>query len=184
MAIYQYDGSQKNPPNYVGYRVAVSINGKLHQKWFKGVKTKTKEMESLEREWKFKQQLHKTSRMRERKELVKNSAYVTGVAGIKMKFVVSSKRKKKKVYRSYAPSFIVSGSVDGDKFSKKYNIKTLGFDMAWFKACQFAAEKYGSTLLDKMLAKKPNVEQFQIIYRWQTKRGLDIPLNRMPNELL
>ncbi len=184
MAIYHYDGSQKTPPNYVGIRVAVSINGKLHQKWFKGKNADVKKAESIERQWKFEQQLHKTTRVRERKELVKNSAYVTGVAGIKMKFVVSKKKKGKKVYRSYAPVFIVSGSVNSQRFAKNFNIKRFGFDMAWFKACQFAAEKYGSTLFDKMVVKKPSVEQFKIIYRWQTKQGLDIPVHRMPDELL
>ncbi len=189
MAIYHYDGSQKTPKNYVGFRVAVSVNGELRQKWYKDTKVLPKEAKVIESQWKFEQQLYKNQKMRERKELVKNSAYVTGVAGIKMKFQASIKRKKlssgkTKVYRSYAPVFIVSGSTNSKRFIKRYNIKTLGFDMAWFKACQFAAEKYGETLLDKMLKKKPPVEQFQIIHRWQTKMGHNIPIDRLPNELL
>ena len=185
MAVYRYDGSQKTPPNYVGIRVAVSINGKLQQRWFRGVTGECKEADELERQWKFEQQLHKSKRVGDRKEKAQNSAYITGVSGIKMKFVASIKRRNKNVYRSYAPMFIVSGSVDKQKFSKKYNIKTLGFDMAWFKACQFAAEKYGATRLDYMLKKKPSVQQFHLIYRWQTGQGGHvIPQNRLPNELL
>ena len=185
MTVYKYDGSQNTPKNYVGVRVAVSVNGILQQKWFPGVTGECKEAEELERQWKFEQQLYKSKRVRERKEKAQNSAYVTGVSGIKMKFVASIKRRNDNVYRSYAPMFIISGSVDRQKFSKKYNIKTLGFDMAWFKACQYAAEKYGTTRLDYMLAKKPSVQQFHLIYRWQTGQGGHvIPQNRLPNELL
>jgi hypothetical protein len=185
MTVYRYDGSQKTPKNYVGVRVAVSVNGKLQQKWFPGITGECKEAEELERQWKFEQQLYKSKRMRERKEKAQNSAYITGVSGIKMKFVASIKRRNNNVYRYYAPMFIVSGSVDRQKFIKKYNIKTLGFDMAWFKACQYAAEKYGTNRLDYMLAKKPSVQQFHLIYRWQTGQGgHKIPEERLPNELL
>ena len=188
MAIYKYDGTQTTPKNYIGYRVAVSVNGELRQKWYKKTEELPKEAKALEKQWKFEQQLYKTSRIRDRKERAQNSAYITGVSGIKMKFEASKKRKKAygkmKVYRSYAPVFIVSGSTNKKRFIKRFNIKTLGYDMAWFKACQYASEKYGKTLLDKMLAKKPPVEQFQIIYRWQTKNGHKIPVDRLPNELL
>ena len=184
MAIYHYDGSQTTPKNYVGFRVAVSVNGKLRQKWYKKTETLPKAAKELEKLWIFEQQLHKDSKNRERKELVKNSAYVTGVAGIKMKFAVNINRRGNKVYRYYIPVFIVSGSTNGKRFAKRFNIKRFGFDMAWFKACQYAAEKYGPTLLDKMLKRKPSVKQFQIIYRWQTHCGKDIPFSSMPNELL
>jgi len=190
MAIYQYDGSQKTPKNYIGFRVALSVNGKLRQKWFKNTDTLPSEAEDLEIQWKFEQQLYKTQRMRERKERIGNSAYITGVAGIKMKFESSTKRTRSrtsgkiKVYRSYSPYFIVSGSIDSKRFIKKFNIKTLGYDIAWFKACYFASEKYGASTLDKMLERKPSVRQFHIIYRWQTKSGHEIPLDRQPNEIL
>jgi hypothetical protein len=188
MAIYQYDGSQKTPKNYIGFRVAVSVNGELRQKWYKKTKKLPKEATDLERQWKFEQQLHKISNIRDRTERAQNSAYITGVSGIKMKFQASIRRKKAygkmKVYRSYTPVFIVSGSKNKQRFIKRFNIKTLGYDMAWFKACQYAAEKYGETLLDNMLKQKPLVEQFQLIYRWQTKQGHDIPVSRLPNELL
>jgi hypothetical protein len=185
MAIYRYDGTQNNPPNYVGTRIALSINGKLHQKWFKGTDVCEKEVKALHQQWKMEQQLYQSTKARERKELAKNSAYVTGVAGIKMKFSASvKKRDSGKVYRYYLPVFIVSGSTNGERFIKRFNIKKLGYDMAWFKACQYAAEKYGSTLFDKMFKRKPSVKQFQIIHRWQTKCGHPIPLDRLPNELL
>lgn len=184
MTIYHYDGSQTTPKNYKGYRIAVSVNGKLRQKWYKNTEELPKEAEVLHTQWKFEQQLYKDSRIRERKEKVQNSAYVTGVAGIKMKFITIKKTRNGKVSRYYTPAFVVSGCSDSKPFIKTFNIKTLGFDLGWFKSCQYAAEKYGKTLLDSMLAKKPSVEQFHLIYRWQKKRGLDIPLYRLPNELL
>jgi hypothetical protein len=186
MAIYQYDGSQKTPKNYIGFRVAVSVNGELRQKWFKKTETIPKEAKALEKQWKFEQQLYKASRKTERKELSKNSAYVTGVAGIKMKFEGGVKGKQYSTNittHRYYPVFIVSGTVDGNRFIKRFNIKTLGYDMAWFKACHFASTKYGETILDKILAKKPSVKQFHIIYRWQTKCGHDISLKCLPDEL-
>lgn len=185
MAIYHYDGTQKTPKSYVGYRVAVSVNGELRQKWYKGTTEKPKEADELDKLWRFEQGLFKDSRNRERKERISNSAYVTGVAGIKMKFVANGKRiVSGKLNRYYIPAFIVSGSVNGERFLKKFNIKTYGYDMGWFKACQYAAEKYGSNILDKMLSKKPAVEQFHIIYRWQTQRGIDIPLTSLPDEII
>lgn len=189
MAIYKYDGSQNTPKNYIGFRVVVSVNGKLRQKWFKNTEVLPEEANELEAQWKFEQQLYKDKKSGERKERIANSAYVTGVAGIKMKFEASRKKTKSKsgkvkIYNSYSPVFIVSGSTNSKRFSKRFNIKTLGFDMAWFKACYYASEKYGHSLLDKMLARKPSVEQFHIIYRWQTKNGHKIPHDRQPSELL
>jgi len=186
MAIYHYDGTQKTPKNYVGYRVAVSVNGELRQKWYKDTKEKPKEAEELNRLWRFEQQLHKETRNRERKERAKNSAYVTGVAGIKMKFISNGKRiVKGKLKRYYTPVFVVSGSSNSKQFLRPFNIKTFGYDMAWFKACRYAAEKYGENLLDQMLKKKPPVGQFHIIYRWQTQKlGWNIPLSSLPDELI
>ena len=185
MTIYHYDGTQKNPKNYVGYRVAVSVNGKLRQKWFKGTKEEPREAKELDKMWRFEQGLYKDSRNRERKERLSNSAYVTGVAGIKMKFASNGRglvSGKHKYY--YFPAFIVSGSVNSERFVKTFNIKNLGFDMAWFKACQYAAEKYGPNLLDQMLSKKPRVEQFYIIYRWQSQSDSEIPVSCFPEEIL
>ena len=185
MAIYQYDGTQKNPKNYVGYRVAVCVDGKLRQKWFKGAESKPKEADELDRMWRFEQGLFKDTRNRERKERVSNSAYVTGVAGIKMKFASNgSQIVAGKIKRYFFPAFVVSGSTDGKRFLKSFNIKKYGYDMAWFKACHYAAEKYGMNLLDQMLSKKPHVEQFHIIYRWKTKSGFDIPQSCLPDEII
>lgn len=185
MAIYHYDGTQKTPKNYVGYRVAVCVNGKLRQKWYKNTTEKPKEAEELDRLWRFEQQLHRDTKKRERKERVSNSPYVTGVAGIKMKFISNGKRiVAGKVKRYFTPAFVVSGSSNNERFLKTFNIKTLGYDMAWFKACQFAEEKYGANLLDKMLRKKPPVEQFHIIYRWQTQGGKKILPSSLPDELI
>lgn len=184
MPIYHYDGTQKTPKNYVGFRVAVSVNGKLRQKWYKDTKELPAEAKQLEREWKFEQQLYKSSKVSERKERAQNSAYITGVSGIKMKFISIKKQVAGKVTYYYTPVFIVSGSNNNKSFIRNFNIKTLGFDMAWFKACQYAAVQYEMSSFDKILARKPSVEQFHIIYRWQTKKGLNIPFYRMPNELL
>ena len=94
-----------------------------------------------------------------------------------MKFIPNGRRVVKgELKRYYTPAFVVSGSSNGKQFFRPFNIKTLGYDMAWFKACRFASEKYGKNLLEKILEKKPPVEQFHIIYRWQAQQlGLNIP---------
>ena len=178
-------------------RVAVSVGGKLRQKYYRP-KTKDmlerhrKEARQLESEWKFEASIIATQKNRERKEKRRSSAYVTGVGGIKMKFLINTKHrvkrgsnsKRKRKISYFTPAFVVSGSQDNKLFCKNFNIKTQGFDMAWFNAVTFLCKMKGISNFDKLLAKRPPVEQFHVIYNWQRKLGHDIGENRLPNELL
>lgn len=173
---------------------------KNRQKWL-GIKGKDAEVvqkaaEKLLSEWEFEASLAKSQRDRQKLERPQNSAYVTGISGIKMKFVRHIKRResrstkpkpgRKKIYTSiiYTPYFVVSGSTEGVKYIKKFNIKTQGFDLAWMKAVTFLAEVKNIRQYSHLLAKKPSVNQFRLILNWQNSNGYEIPEHRLPDELL
>jgi len=208
MPIYYYDGEQKSPPNYIGIRVAVMINSKLQQKWYtfrssaydggvlpemEQLKRK-KEAQELEQEWMLEKNLHSGIRLREAKEEPQNSAYVTGIAGIKMRYVKQTKRryskakkpgpKKRLTYVFYTPFIIVNSSYKKEKFIKQFNVLTRGYDMAWYAAVNYFAEKKEITSFDHLLIRKPPIQQWTIIRNWQNKKGYEIPEKRQPNELL
>ncbi len=178
-------------------RVAVSVGGKLRQKYFhpktpEALDKDRKAANRLETEWKFEANIIASDKKRQRKETATNSAYVTGVKGIKMKFVVDTKHrptqgaktKRKRKIRYYTPSFVVSGSQQGKIFCKAFNIKAQGFDMAWFKAVNYLCNMKEIHSMDKLLKKKPPVEQFAVIYKWQCQQGHVIPKKRLPDEFL
>lgn len=178
-------------------RVAVSVGGKLRQKYFypktpEALDKDRKVANRLETEWKFEANIIASDRKRQRKETGKSSAFVTGVSGIKMKFVVDTKKrpvqgaktKRKRKIRYYTPSFVVSGSHNTTVFCKAFNIKVLGFDMAWYKAVNYLCTTKKISSMDKLYKKKPPIEQFAIIYKWQSQQGHTIPKQRLPDEFL
>ena len=112
-----------------------------------------------------------------------SSAYTTGVSGIKMKFISTSKSKLDNNKRYYTPYFLVSGSTNGKRFIKPFNIIRFGYDMAWLKAVSYYAEQKRLSNFDHLLKRKPPVEQFYVIYNHQRSLGHDIPLRRLPTEL-
>jgi hypothetical protein len=190
MPIYENDkGTQ--------IRVAVSVGGKLRQQYYhpknqEDLIKARKQARQLESEWKFEANIIASQRNRQRKETGESSAYITGVSGIKMKFVVDTKSrpvqgaktKRKRKIRYYTPSFVVSGSHKNKVFCKAFNIKALGFDMAWFKAVNYLCNTKEISNTDKILKKKPPVEQFAVIYKWQSQQGHLIPKERLPDEFL
>ena len=201
MPIYDHT-QQPHPSGFRGFRVTryFASEKKNRQQWL-GIKDKPIEIvlktaEKLLAEWEFEAMLAKSQRDRLKHERPQNSAYVTGVSGIKMKFVRHIKRResrskkikpgRKKVYTSviYTPYFVVSGSVESVKYIRKFNIKTLGFDMAWFNAVSFLAEVKNIKQFSHLIAKKPAVEQFRLIVDWQNSQGYEIPEHRLPDELL
>ena len=204
MAIYYYDGEQNSPPNYVGVRVAVMVNKKLRQKWYtfrvaggfipEEEQEKIKaEAQALEKEWVLEKNLYSGIRLREAKEEPQNSAYVTGIAGIKMRYIKQTKKryskakrpgpKKLLTYVFYTPSIIVNSSHKKEKFIKQFNVLTRGYDMAWYMAVSYLAEKKGIGNFDHLLARKPPVQQWRLIRDWQNKNGYEIAENRLPKEL-
>ena len=201
MPIYDHTQSP-HPSGFRGFRVTryFASEKKNRQRWM-GIKGKDvslvlKEAEKLLAEWEFEAMLEKSQRDRLKLERPQNSAYVTGVSGIKMKFVRHVKHResratkpkpgRKKIYTSviYTPYFVVSGSTEGKKYIRKFNIKTLGFDMAWMKAVTYLADVKGIKHYSHLLAKKPSVDQFRLIITWQNSQGYEIPEHRLPDELL
>jgi len=198
-----YDHTQTpHPSGFRGYRVTryFASEKKNRQKWL-GIKDKDKdivlkEAEKLLSEWEFEAMLEKSQRDRLKLERPQNSAYITGISGIKMKFVRHIKRResraakpkpgRKKVYTSviYTPYFVVSGSIEGKKYIRKFNIKTQGFDLAWMKAVTYLAEVKNIKQYSHLLSKKPSVDQFRLIMKWQNNNGYEIPEHRLPDELL
>ena len=178
-------------------RVAVSVGGKLRQKYYhpktpEALIKDRKRANLVETEWKFEANIMASDRNRRRKETGKSSAFVTGVSGIKMKFVVDTKKrpvmgaktKRKRKVRYYTPSFVVSGSHKKKAFCKAFNIKSLGFDMAWYKAVNYLCTIKEIRSMDDLYKKKPPIEQFAVIYKWQSQQGHVIPKERLPDEFL
>lgn len=200
MPIYDYTESA-HPSGFKGFRVTryFASEKKNRQRWM-GIRGKDigkvlKEAEQLLSRWEFEAMLEKSQRDRLKIERPQNSAYVTGVSGIKMKFVRHVKRRKSRakkpaaknqVYTStiYTPYFVVSGSTLGKKYIRKFNIKTLGFDTAWIKAVTWLADTKSITQYGHLLQKRPPVEQFHLIRSWQNSQGYEIPEHRLPDELL
>jgi len=198
-----YDHTQTpHPSGFRGFRVTryFASEKKNRQKWLgisgKEVSEVKLVAEKLLAEWEFEAMLEKSQRDRLKLERPQNSAYVTGVSGIKMKFVRHRKRResrakkpkpgRKKIYTSiiYTPYFVVSGSIKGKKYIRKFNIKTQGFDLAWMKAVTYLAEVKDIKHYSHLLAKKPLVNQFRLILTWQNSQGYEIPEHRLPDELL
>ena len=190
MAIYYYDGTQKNPPNYEGIRVNVMVAGKVKQKWF-SFKTKITspeeqikvraEAEALHQTWIMEKNLNK-----KRPEKFKNELpiFSTGVMGIKMKFRKQvARRANGEKQINYTPVFDVSGQKNGKRFHQQFNLKTQGYDEAWLLACHCLSEKH-SISFDDIYAKKPPIEKILMVLDWQRKRGDNIATERLPNELL
>ena len=201
MPIYDHTQSP-HPSGFRGFRVTkyFASEKKNRQQWLgikeKSIETVQKHAERLLAEWEFEAMLAKSQRDRLKQERPQNSAYVTGVSGIKMKFVRHVKRResrakkikpgRKKIYTSiiYTPYFVVSGSVESKKYIRKFNIKTLGFDLGWLKAVMFLAEVKNIKQYSHLISKKPPVEQFKLIIDWQNSQGYEIPEHRLPDELL
>ncbi len=190
MPIYEKEDSSQ-------IRVAVSVGGQLRQKYFHpktpdALISDRKQAQAIEAEWKFEANLIAAQKNKERAEKRRNSAYVTGVGGIKMKFLVNTKRRPrrgaktrhKRKIRYYTPAFVVSGSQKGKHYCKNFNIKTQGFDRAWYNAVTYLCSVKGIHQCDHLLAKKPPVVQFRVILNWQRKLGHAIPDERLPDELL
>lgn len=177
MSIFFYDGTQKTPKNYIGIRIVVSVNNKVKQKWFVG-EGHEKKAEALHTQWKIEQTLMRWKRNKDRTERPSKDPYFTGVSSIKMKF------QRNGSSLGHVPFFIVSGSIDKCRFKQIFRIKKDGFDRAWFRACEYCAKKHKINNFDHLLKRKPDPRQFFIILKWQRQQGIDIPFERLPNEIL
>lgn len=190
MSIREYLQGEHNA-GFIGLRIVVKVGSDYRQKYFSFRNKSEEEKEKLKKtaqainsEWNMERTLTQSIKERECKEIRRtSSAYTTGVSGVKMKFVRYHKFRAGEKRAYYTPYFKVSGSTKNVRFDKLFNIKQLGYDMAWHKAVMFYAEKKGMSSYSHLLERKPPVEQFYVIYKYQVSLGHEIPLRRLPNEL-
>jgi len=145
---------------FIGVRTAVMIGGKHKQKYFsyknsdKSEEAIYKEAEQLHRERLMLKNLARSETQRESKELRRvTSPYSTGVKGIK--FSISHSR-------AY---FFVQGSTDNKLFYKNFSINDHGYDLAWYKACEFLQSKKDYSVFDNIYKRKPPKEMLLITFR-------------------
>jgi len=190
LSIREYLPGEHNA-GFVGLRIVVKVGSDYRQKYYsfrnKSDEEKAKLMataQALNAEWNMERTLTQSIKERECKEIRRtSSAYTTGVSGVKMKFVRYHKFRAGEKRAYYTPYFKVSGSTKNVRFDKLFNIKQLGYDIAWNNAVAYYAGKKGLSSYSHLLERKPPVEQFYVIYKYQVSLGHKIPLRRLPNEL-
>ncbi|MCF6191462.1 MAG: hypothetical protein L3J51_13385 [Cocleimonas sp.] len=145
---------------FIGVRIAVMVGGKHRQKYFsyknsnKSKEAIYKDAEQVHREWLMLKNLASTETQRESKELRRlTSPYSTGVKGIK--FSISHSR-------AY---FFVQGSTDNKLFYKNFSINDYGYDLAWYKACEFLQSNKDYSIFDNIYKRKPQKEMLLITFR-------------------
>jgi len=147
---------------FIGVRVAVMIDGKHKQKYFsykqsdKSEEAIYKEAKQLHKKWLMLKNLANSKNQRKSKETRRvTSPFSTGVKGIK--FSISHNR-------AY---FHVQGSTNKKLFHKSFCINDYGYDLAWFKACEYLQSKKDYSLFDTVYKRKPPKEMLLIAFRYQ-----------------
>lgn len=191
MSIREYKrGEHKG--GFIGVRVVVKVGDDYRQKYFGFRNAATKEARDklrqqareLNAKWNMERELVQSRKERECREKRRvSSPYTTGISGIKMKFAASTKKRAGEMRKYYTPYFIVSGAHQTKRFDKRFNIKRMGYDLAWFKAVEFYASNKGISNYSHLLERKPPVEQFFVIYKHQSALGHGIHIGRLPSEL-
>ena len=145
---------------FIGIRVAVMVDKKLIQKYFsyklydKPKDELYKEANQYHKDLLLHKNLASSKNEREAKEIRRTtSPFSTGVKGIK--FSISHKQ-------CY---FYVQGSTNKVGFHKHFNIRSLGYDMAWFKACEFLQKQKDYSIFDSIYKRKPPAEMLLIAFR-------------------
>jgi hypothetical protein len=145
---------------FIGVRVAVMIDGKHRQKYFSYKKSEHseeaiyKEAEQLHIEWLMLKNLANAQNQKNSKEMRRvTSPYSTGVKGIKFNISHS---------RSY---FFVQGSTNNKLFYKNFSINDYGYDIAWYKACEYLESKKDYSVFDEIYKRKPQKEMLLITFR-------------------
>jgi len=182
MSIYKYDDENPHKAGFRGYRVVVSVNGMYKQKYFP--LSAEKEARNLEKELLFLQSLEQHKRMAEMTPNLR-SVFATPVNTIRQRFVrIKTTKPSGKVYDTFTPEYIVNGSYKNERYHKVFNIKERGADNAWMLAVN-AAASYKGLQPNKLFKRRPPLEQFYLIYKYQVEQlTYKIPLRRFPEELL
>ena len=61
---------------------------------------------------------------------------------------------------------MVQGSTNNKLFHKTFSINDYGYDLAWFKACEFLQSKKDYTIFDDIYKRKPQKEMLLITFRY------------------
>jgi len=146
---------------FVGIRVSVMVEGKAKQKYFSFKASNKKEEQllseakSLQARWLMEKNLAKSKREVASKELRRvSSPFSTGTKGIKFRISHNT---------CY---FCVQGVTDQKRFIRHFSINKLGYDLAWFKACEYLQKNKNYTLLDNVYKNKPAIERLLIAFRY------------------
>ncbi len=146
---------------FIGIRVAVMVNSKLMQKYYSFKSTDQSEDEilssakSLHAKWMMEKNLASSKRDIASKELRRvSSPFSTGIKGIKFRI------SHKTCY------FYVQGMTNNIRFHKNFSINKHGYEMAWFKACEFLQKNKDYSLFDTIYKNIPVKERLLIAFRY------------------
>jgi len=146
---------------FEGIRVAVMVDGKARQKYFSFKSSQKSENEilseakSLHAQWLMEKNLAISKREVASKEVRRvSSPFSTGVKGIKFRI-------------SYHTCYFhVQGVSNHVRFNQNFSINKLGYDLAWFKACEYLQKNKDYSLLDTVYKNKPVEERLLITFRY------------------
>lgn len=145
---------------FIGVRVAVMVNSKLMQKYYSFKSTDQSEDEILSRakslhaQWMMEKNLASSKRDIASKELRRvSSPFSTGIKGIKFRISHNT---------CY---FYVQGMTNHIRFHKNFSINKLGYEMAWFKACEFLQKNKDYSVFDTIYKQLPLKERLLIAFR-------------------
>ena len=145
---------------FIGVRVAVMVDGKARQKYFSFKASDKKEDEilsdakSLHAQWLMEKNLASSKRDVASKEVRRvSSPFSTETKGIKFRISHNT---------CY---FYVQGMTNHIRFHQNFSINKLGYELAWFKACEYLQQNKDYSLLDKVYKNKPAEERLLIAFR-------------------
>lgn len=145
---------------FIGVRVAVMVDGKAMQKYFSFKSTDKKEddilsdAKLLHARWLMEKNLASSKREVASKELRRvSSPFSTGTKGIKFRISHNT---------CY---FYVQGMTNHIRFHQNFNINKYGYELAWFKACEYLQKNKDYSLLDSVYKNKPAQERLLIAFR-------------------
>ena len=155
---YQKD---EHKAGFIGIRVAVMVNSKLKQKYFSFKSTDKSEDEilssakMLHAKWMMEKNLASSKRNIASKETRRvSSPFSTGIKGIKFRISYNT---------CY---FYVQGKTDDIRFNQNFSINKYGYEMAWFKACEYLQKHKDYPLFDTIYKNKPAQERLLIAFRY------------------
>lgn len=197
MAIYEYDDTNPHPGQFEGLRVVVKCyrSGYL-QRYFRfrrddgefvsltEERRLRREAELLDRQWRERQARENRQRIRDARQLLNaGSPTATGVAGIRMTFVVDTKLRAGRVVRYYTPAFVVHGSHRGQRFSRTVRVQPGTVTQGWSEAVQTYCWHKGidGSATRRLLRRQPPVAQFEAVRSDLCRRlGYEIQKERVP----